>query len=221
MSYIRRDTPWFGYAKPISSRFSTPGYGGYMSLPAETDALDDKSTEFLFAEYKALRDEILALQERAMTIQIAGLTGIPALIGAGDALHLPFLIVFGPVIVVIATLLLIFTQDSIMRDGRYIKNSLEPYFLGNSGKGWEHFLQKSGERRVERYTRIWVFAAFGFYYIGATLLACVRLAGAQLPRYLHPITLSAAIAIYAIVFIWAGYFIIGHFPRGTEPPKTE
>jgi low affinity Fe/Cu permease len=87
----------------------------------------DNPSEFLLAEYCALRAEILALEERATNIQIAGLTGIPTLLAAGDYWHLSFLIIFGPAIIVVAALMLIFIQDSIMRDGKYIKDCIEPH----------------------------------------------------------------------------------------------
>src|SRR6266566_4825147 len=138
------------------------------SLENQTEPLDDRSREFLFTEHKALRDEILALEERGMRIQIAGLTGIPTLIAAGSVLRLPFLIIFSPVIILVASLMTIFTQDSIMRDGRYIKECIEPHLLRGSGKGWEHFLQeKSDNRKVEHHTRVSIVLAFAFYYIGA------------------------------------------------------
>ncbi len=188
--------------------------------PPPPNLLDDTSRDFLCAEYRALRDEILALEDRGMKIQIAGLSGIPSLIAAGDLLKLPFLIIFGPVIILVASLMTIFTQDSIMRDGAYIKDHIEPRLLQDRSWGWEHFLQEPGHRRVEQYTRLSVVLAFAFYYIGAAILACIRFSQALV--YLHlsqrwySIAVDVAAMIYGSAFVWASIFIHSYFPKGTD-----
>jgi hypothetical protein len=184
--------------------------------------------DFLLAEYKALRAEILALEERGTNIQIAGLTGIPTLLAAGEYFRFSFLIIFGPVIILVASMMVIFIQDSIMRNGAYIKDRVESHFFNTARGGWEHFLEEHEEpkhenrRAVEKHTRMSVVVAFAFYYMGATALAYTQtlattITYAQYSRYAHHIALSLAL-IYAIAFCWTTSFILKNFPKGTGSP---
>lgn len=187
--------------------------------------------EFLLAQYKALRDEILGLMERVVRIQLIGVTAIPLVIGAGEKYELGLVTAAGPVVTVVFALILLYEQNGLMRAGEYIRSHLEPYLCPSGVLGWEAWLEiEPKNRNAERYLAWSAYIAFTLYYAGGTYLAyrSIRLEYGL-------IAASMLAVVYSIIFVVAFCFVVvnfrsssrrieeehnGNYIRGEESPKS-
>lgn len=163
--------------------------------------------QFLLEQFRALREEILALQERGARVQLASLSGIPLLIGGAKNWELNFLLLSGPLIILASTLFLVFNQNSIMRAGEYMREHVEKRLKSSDMMGWEEFLEENthARREVENVVRITIILVFAVYYVGAAVLA-----------YRAALTIDRQFAfslgfVYAAALFFCVFYIFTHY----------
>lgn len=140
--------------------------------PTPRGVINKADAEFLTAQFQALREEIVVLQERGLRIQLLGLAGIPILLGVSNRQEIVPIVLCGPMIVLVFLFQVLYIQNSIMRAGQYIREYIEPRLLAEP-PGWEEFLEGGQQRVVEQIARATLLAAFVFYYIGSGWLVLV------------------------------------------------
>jgi len=182
----------------------------------DDQAQDDKKREFLMSQFHTLRDEILALKERVIRMQLIAISGIPLLVAASTSLNLDFVIIVSPIITAVVILMLSFEQNSIMRAGRYIGKYLEPALKPDNTMGWEEFLEQPSEknRNAEKYFLASVIIAFALYYIGGAILAFLRIQKISNIYAEHFAIFSGF--IYLSLFPFFLYFVTKNFKTSTE-----
>jgi hypothetical protein len=103
-------------------------------------------------EYQNLRSEIVSARETCVRILTIGVTTTPVIIGVANQYDFDFAVYLGPIMIIIFALMLLYEQNSGMRAGAYIrKNIEEKLHHGSRIKGWEHFIQRRGSRRAEKF----------------------------------------------------------------------
>lgn len=182
-----------------------------------TLVIGPSAQSFLLEQYKALRDEILGIMERVVRIQLVGITGIPLVIAAGEKYDLAAVVMAGPVVTIIFSLILLYEQNGIMRAGKYIRCHLEPLLSQKAFVCWEEWLELDSEnRKPERFFAWAAYIAFSLYYGGGTYLAY---------RSIHEQYGSRAGAIFLFVyislFIIALYMVIANLAVGTKPQEEK
>ncbi|HYO12638.1 MAG TPA: hypothetical protein VE685_05545 [Thermoanaerobaculia bacterium] len=174
--------------------------------------MEAETHDFLLEQYKALREEILGVMERVVRIQLVGITGIPLVIAAGEKYDLGPVVMAGPVVTIIFSLILLYEQNGAMRAGRYIRCHLEPRLSGKAYVCWEEWLELDPEnRKPERFFAWAAYIAFSLYYGGGTYLA-YRSLSAQYGARVGEIFLL----IYLCLFVVALYLVIRNLAVGTE-----
>jgi len=169
-------------------------------------------SDFVELQFIELRKEILGIKERIIKIQVLGVTGIPVIFMA-SRLKTDFnnIFMFLPLITSVIGLILIFEQNSLMRAGEYIKNTIEPILAPRNFIGWEEWLQAKKERRkAETFLSLSVHITFLFYYlIGLAPAYCTL-------KTEYGISIAKiGIGIYILIFFSAIYLIINNFATGT------
>lgn len=179
--------------------------------------MDEKMSEFLQAEYGALRAEILATQRHSFQVVGAGALLIP---GINYIIHTKAeaLAAGLPVLVIIVVLMYLGDVHAITGCGRYIRERIEKPILGDEG-GWEQWLQRKesddwwSDRTAERYTTASIALLFLSYFAVATWLAY---------DYLFPIDPSLATAVHALYVVigaWLALHLKRSLPISTEAVK--
>ena len=167
--------------------------------------------EFATMQYDALRSEILGIKERVIKLQLLGVAGIPLVIGAGEKYDIKAVIIFGPLIVLVFALILLFEQASLMRAGEYIKDNLEPILANTNLNGWEKWLQMEPKRRkAEKYFAWSAHIAFGVYFVIGIIFSY------NLLVKINTALSFAVIGAYCGGFILALYLVITNFRIGTD-----
>jgi hypothetical protein len=175
-------------------------------------AVKEEAHDFLLEQYKALREEILGVMERVVRIQLVGITGIPLVIAAGEKYDLGPVVMAGPIVTIIFSLLLLYEQNGAMRAGRYIRRHLEPRLSKKAYVCWEEWLEEDAEnRKPEKFFAWAAYIAFSLYYGGGTYLAYRSLSA----QYGDRVGL-VLLLIYLCLFIVALYLVIRNLAVGTE-----
>jgi hypothetical protein len=168
-------------------------------------------------QFHALRDEILALKERVIRMQTVAISGIPLIVAAGYRLELYIIIIAAPIITIIAVLMLLFEQNSIMRAGQYIREYIEPNLKSNI-IGWEVFLESFAgiNRRAEKYFLSSVVIALVLYYLAGSIFACYEIIKhVNLGQYRYCISLVLFI-FYGLLFPFCIRFVVKNFKTNTK-----
>jgi len=173
---------------------------------------DSVSKEFLFLQFKALRDEIVGKTERVVRIQLTGVTAIPLVIGAGEKYNILILLAASPIVTIVFSLILLYEQNGIMRAGRYIRTHLEPLLFSHQTIGWEEWLEQySVNRRAENFFALSAYIAFSLYYLGGSCLAFLAVRASFGQQVAVVLT-----AIYAGGFLLALYVVMTNFAVNTK-----
>jgi hypothetical protein len=172
--------------------------------------------EFLLAEYKALRDEILGSMERLIRIQLIGVTAIPLVVGAGERYNLTVVIAAGPLVTMIFVFILLYEQSGLMRAGRFIREVIEPNLTSTLELGWESWLEREEVNRMpERFFARASYIAFTVYYIGGIYFAHKAIAAdyTLLAAFISDVT-------YVIIFLYGLWVLFANFAVSTDdlPP---
>jgi len=178
---------------------------------------DSVSKEFLFLQFKALRDEIVGKTERVVRIQLTGVTAIPLVIGAGEKYNILIVLAASPIVTIVFSLILLYEQNGIMRAGRYIRTHLEPILFPKQTIGWEEWLEDiAANRRAERFFALSAYIAFSLYYLGGSCLAFLAVRASFGQEVAVVLT-----AIYAGGFLLALYVVITNFAVNTKGQDGE
>ena len=172
-----------------------------MRRPFHTREKETKKLDFMVLEYNALRQEILDIRKRIVTMLGMGLMGIPILGTAAFKLELLPVVMANPYITVAFIFMLLFEQKSLMRAGRYIHQHLEPFLTEGRTVGWERFLEMDSKNR--RPEELFSFAAllmFSIYYIVGAAKSCLLLT-TKLTNPLPFIIVVSIIYTFSFLFV--------------------
>jgi hypothetical protein len=178
----------------------------------QTEVTHPGSREFLFLQFRTLRDEIAAKSERVVRIQLSGVTAIPLVIGAGEKYGVLIVLAASPIITIVFTFILLYEQNGIMRAGRYVRLHLEPFLAEQQATGWEEWLEQyPANRRAEKFFALSAYIAFSLYYLGGSYLAFLTVKA----TYGDQLAVVLA-AIYAGGFLLALYLVVTNFAISTR-----
>jgi hypothetical protein len=191
-----------------------------VSQQNQAELADRPSREFLLLQFRALRDEIIGKTERVVRIQLAGVTAIPLVIGAGERYGVLIVLAASPIVTIVFSFILLYEQNGIMRAGRYVRLHLEPFLIDERLIGWEEWLERYPvNRRAETFFALSAYIAFSLYYLGGSYLAYLALKmsfGSQIA-----VVFAAA---YAGGFLLALYVVVTNFAvttRGQEEQRDD
>ncbi len=137
--------------------------------------LSSGERDFLLAQYKALRQEILILKERRVKMLTLSLTGIPVLIAMAEKFDLLTLSLLCPVLSIAYGFMFLSEHNGAMRVGHYIRVHLEPALKTCKGMGWEEYLEtKAADRGPERYHMYSVASILALYYLAGSVMATLQ-----------------------------------------------
>jgi hypothetical protein len=183
----------------------------------QTEVTHRDSREFLLLQFRALRDEIVGKSERVVRIQLAGVTAIPLVIGAGEKYGILIVLAASPIVTIVFSFILLYEQNGIMRAGKYIRLHLEPFLVAEQVTGWEEWLEKwPRNRRAETFFALSAYIAFSLYYLGGSYLAFL----AVRTSYGHEVAVLLA-AIYVGGFFLALYVVVTNFAINTKAQEQE
>jgi hypothetical protein len=178
----------------------------------QTEVTDRDSKEFLLLQFRELRTEILGKCERVVRIQLAGVTAIPLVIGAGEKYGILSILAAAPIVTIVFSLILLYEQNGIMRAGRYIRLHLEPSLVAQQVMGWEEWLEQYPvNRRAETFFAQSAYIAFSLYYLGGSYLAFLAVRAS----YGRELAVVLA-AIYVGGFLLALYIVVTNFAVTTR-----
>jgi hypothetical protein len=173
---------------------------------------------FLFAEYQALREEILSTQRRNFQVIGAGAVLIP---GINYVVHTraEVLATILPFVVVVVVLIYLGDTYAITRCGRYIREQIEPRLLDDIG-GWECWLHRKdsdqwlSNRTTERYMTAAIALLFLMYFAASSWLAF---------NYSVERNIVGAVVLYcfyAAIGSWLAVHLKRSLPLSTEVVHT-
>ncbi|MEM9663333.1 MAG: hypothetical protein AAF970_00275 [Bacteroidota bacterium] len=165
------------------------------------------NSRYVFAQHRALREEIIEAQKRNFKTIGYTIVGVPGLNYLGVIYDIRLFMVLLPLVVLGSYLLYLSDHVAIRRCGAFVKTMIEPVIDSDTPK-WETWLdsksntsQSSSRRITESLLMLGLSVIFMLYYTAASYISVTHISS----RY-GPAWYGLAIGIYSFIGIFMIYY---------------